>query len=890
MIRKVLFALPLGLLILIHGLSYGATLNVPLEYSTIQSAIDDAKTGDEVLVDDGIYSDINFGGKAITVRSVNGAASTTIDGNADGSVVTFENSETPSSALTGFTITNGQATNGGGIFCDKSSSPTITSCIISGNSATSLGGGIYCQDNSHPTITNCIISNNTSSSEGGGIYCSVSDPIITNCTITGNSASLGGGIYYAKNSSPSGVNIILWGDTTPEIESDLTGSIDINYSDVQQSSGIYSGTGNINDDPQFKGGGDYHLTVKSLCIDVGTDDTEIYSNLPPDDIDGESRPKGEGYDMGAYEYPCPDKDSDGYFAEEGCGTEIDCDDNDRTVFPGAPERCNGIDNDCDGVIDNDGNCINCPIYVPDDYLTIQGAIDDAFEDCDVIVKDGVYLENINFQGKPIVVRSENGPANTIINGNAGNSVVIFENSEVASSVLEGFTIINGKAVNGGGIRCDFSSPTIRNCIISSNSALDDGGGIHCRFSNPEIINCTISDNLATNEGGGIFCQESSPQLVNCTISGNEAADYNGGGIACFSYSNLTVVNSILWNNTAGEKGNEIYLSFYSFADISYSDVRQNSGIYPGTGNINDDPLFVGGDYHLSAGSPCIDRATATAAPADDVDGDPRPQGAGYDMGSDEYLECTDEDGDTYAIEGYSCGEVDCADDDKETYPGADELCDGKDNDCDDVVPPDEADADEDDYRICNGDCDDDDRNTYPGAPELCDGKDNDCDGVVPDNEADADEDNYRICEGDCDDDDPAINPGATEVCDGIDNNCDGQIDEEACLPTLTISTDKSSYTSGDNMKAILEVISGKPTVADLYIRLHFPNGAYKYYPTWSSFPKPAMRNWTVTNYDPDVFFSYTFKGSEAQGNYKWQAALTEPGTHNIIGHIILSVI
>ncbi len=56
------------------------------------------------------------------------------------------------------------------------------------------------------------------------------------------------------------------------------------------------------------------------------------------------------------------------------------------------------------------------------------------------------------------------------------------------------------------------------------------------------------------------------------------------------------------------------------------------------GNINADPLFVGsGDYHIQAGSPCIDTGSATGAPSDDIDGDSRPQGAGYDMGSDEAL-------------------------------------------------------------------------------------------------------------------------------------------------------------------------------------------------------------------------------------------------------------
>lgn len=69
--------------------------------------------------------------------------------------------------------------------------------------------------------------------------------------------------------------------------------------------------------------------------------------------------------------------------------------------------------------------------------------------------------------------------------------------------------------------------------------------------------------------------------------------------------------------------------------VTYSDIQ---GGYSGTGNINSDPLFVGGgDYHLTSSSPCIDSGTSTNAPATDIAGTPRPQGQGYDMGAYEYV-------------------------------------------------------------------------------------------------------------------------------------------------------------------------------------------------------------------------------------------------------------
>ena len=91
--------------------------------------------------------------------------------------------------------------------------------------------------------------------------------------------------------------------------------------------------------------------------------------------------------------------------------------------------------------------------------------------------------------------------------------------------------------------------------------------------------------------------------------------------------------------------------------------------------------------------------------------------------------------------------------------------------CLDRIP----DRDRDGYTPDEGDCDDDNRDLNPGAPELCDGQDNNCDGER--DFVDADGDGVSACLGDCDDADPEVRVGATEVCDGIDNNCSEGVDE-----------------------------------------------------------------------------------------------------------------
>lgn len=142
---------------------FGATTSVPSDYPTIQAAIDASQDGDTIIVQPGTYMEnINYNGKAITITSTNPkypsvVAATIIDGNSQGSVVTFSSGESQDSILMGFTIQHGTGTlidgkrYGGGIYCGDNSSAAIRYNKIINNSA-DVGGGIYLQGNSFPTL------------------------------------------------------------------------------------------------------------------------------------------------------------------------------------------------------------------------------------------------------------------------------------------------------------------------------------------------------------------------------------------------------------------------------------------------------------------------------------------------------------------------------------------------------------------------------------------------------------------------------------------------------------------------------------------------------------------------------------------------------------------
>ncbi|MHC4676871.1 MAG: right-handed parallel beta-helix repeat-containing protein, partial [Planctomycetota bacterium] len=194
------------------------------------------------------------------------------------------------------------------------------------------------------------------------------------------------------------------------------------------------------------------------------------------------------------------------------------------------------------------------------------------------------------------------------------------NNESSPTVTHCTFIGNSAGVAGGGIKnAGNCNTTVTNCIFTANSAKSGGGMGNHDNSSPTVDNCTFSGNSAVQEGGGMNNSNGcSPTLTNCTFSDNSSG-WAGGGMYNFGGSRPTLTNCILWGNTA-PSGPQIYNDGRSSsATVSYSDVK---GSWPGTGNINADPLFLDpndGDLRLLPGSACIDAGDNTVVPPDMLD-------------------------------------------------------------------------------------------------------------------------------------------------------------------------------------------------------------------------------------------------------------------------------
>ena len=576
----------------------------------------------------------------------------------------------------------------------------MINCSITGNYA-SYGGGVY----NGCTLYNCLVTGNTAGGYGGGAYgCT-----LNNCTVSGNTAQLFGGYGGGAYSSTLNNSIIYYntgGASGPDIY-----SCTLNYSCAPTA----TGPGNVTNAPLFmnQAGGDFHLQAGSPCINAGANSYVGTST----DRDGNLRIAGPTVDMGAYEfqpagpltvalqatltnapvsYPVNFTGifskgqsnfwsfGDGTFASNQLSaTHSWASAGDYPVMltaydvatPGGVSASLTIHVKTQIVyyvnVAGTSPFAN-PLSPYDSWNTaatnIQDAIDAALPipQSLVLVTNGTYqtggritygsMSNRVVINKPISVRSVNGPAVTVIQGNPVIGDTGIRCAYVTNNaVLAGFTLANGATRNagdvtreesGGGVWCESTTAVVSNCMLIGNSAAVQGGGIYGGTLNRSTIcsnrvaftpgtgngggvssatlnSCVLFDNLANASGGGAWnstlngCSLTRNQssgtgggayggtLNNCTLTGNSAD--TGGGVA-----SATLNNCIAFHNSApyGPNYSGSTLNFCCTIPLPDS----------GDGNITADPRLTD-SAHISAGSPCRGAGSTNYLSGLDVDGE-----------------------------------------------------------------------------------------------------------------------------------------------------------------------------------------------------------------------------------------------------------------------------
>ncbi len=657
--RGVVLATTLALVALLQAATLTVDLNGGADYTEIQSAVDAAADGDNVLVKPGEYvitEPINFNRlhdpnnpasppvKSITVKSEGGAEVTTIrmwESPADpgrASVVSFGREETPASTLDGFTITGGQKS---GLLCTNGSSPTVTSCVISGNSDQWNGGGVRCESSS-PILMNCTISANSAGDTGGGVCSYGTSPTLTDCTISGNSAPCGGGVYLQGGSA------VLTGCTISGNSAFVGGGV-YTYGFVTLNRCTVSGNA------ATYGGGVYACTWQTRII---VNSCIVWGNVGGSFVIGDgTAPPLVAFSCIQAGAPWPGQgniNTDPLFCGWGTRGEVFVDAASDGPGDGSREKpfpslcpalsyshslqqsspCTGTGEGGCNMGANDGICsrsevVDRVVHVASGCYSIEG----------LTLTHGASLEGTSaaeavVEGTLWGLRTGNKLSRVTVTQGTWGGVVVGPGE---SPVIEDCAIVGNSGTGPdsstfdfGGVYCaESSSPTLKDCTISGNS----GSGLFCYSSSPTLTNCRISENAGTLRAGGVYCHNSSPTLTNCTISGNWAKDPGAmavwtpcsgsgcvatwkmaGGVYCDSTSSPVLNSCIVWGNV----GVELMAEEGAMPVVSFSCLETETP-WSGDGNTNTDPLFCGW-----RGLEAVFVDAASAGPGDGSQGKPFP--------------------------------------------------------------------------------------------------------------------------------------------------------------------------------------------------------------------------------------------------------------------------
>ena len=535
--------------------------------------------------------------------------------------------------------------------------PTFVNVVVENNTC-NLGGGGMLIYHSSCTLRNMLIANNTAfaGEGGGGVFLDGCSPLFENVTFVGNNAAtgVGGAINVSYYSSPMLLNCIAW-DNTPEQISFNTAwsgmSITIEFSDIQggyagivtRSKGpVYWGSGNLQVDPLFAGSGSYRLQDGSPCINTGTNQSWMATEV---DVIGNARIIDGSVDMGPYEgavpsggvivstpqmpqgasygllnavltfvtggSTCSDESPVEYRFSWGDGTMSDW----STATNSHAWQSGGAfavraqarsvtqpDRVSNWSAEKSLSITSMPPVAATRYVSptggnvspytswataahkIQDAIDVALNGDMVVVAPATYTENITFRGKSIQVGSlfmTDGDTNYI-----GSTVI---NGGAAGPVVS-FT--NSETASAR--LCGF---TITNGLASG--AWQRGGGVCCDHASPTLDHLIVSGNRAsgtTAEGGGIYLQVSYASVRHVVSRGNHA-DHSAGGIRV-SYGLPTFVNVVVENNTCNLGGGGM-LIYHSSCTLRNMLIANNTA-FAGEG---------GGGVFLDGCSPLFENVT-----------------------------------------------------------------------------------------------------------------------------------------------------------------------------------------------------------------------------------------------------------------------------------------
>ncbi len=259
------------------------------------------------------------------------------------------------------------------------------------------------------------------------------------------------------------------------------------------------------------------------------------------------------------------------------------------------------------------------VRVPSEQPTIQAGIDATSRSGDtVLVAPGTYTgpgnRGLDFHGRDIIVRSETGPLQTVIDCEHADRAFRLHSGETSASAVQGLTIRNGAENGGAGAWCMGASTTFADCIFEGNEAASFGGAVYCNSygtPSPTFTHCTFAGNSAGDWGGAVFCDLSEPLFESCTFVGNAAGV--GGGVHLLAGCSASFENTIIAFSTEGAA---IVLGGNSTASLGCCDLYGNAGgdwiggiasQLGANGNIAEDPLFCNlgaHDYRLQQNSPC----------------------------------------------------------------------------------------------------------------------------------------------------------------------------------------------------------------------------------------------------------------------------------------------